>query len=612
MKQTARYLEFIKYFTLKKMSIRTTTKANVEKVEKIKTTDELVQLSGNKNFKIESIIIDFGADYSSLQEKEQNFYFAKYPILDNSDNLHKYKIIENPDGLLTPAIINNYVKDGRSFKRYIFPSNEDNTYSFEYKLFDEWHQTTLVDIDKNYSRPRSLNILVEQSSTGVFENFLNETLEEWKSRYTIAKNRALSGDFYWFNLYDSRIYAYELSFEERKTMLNYMVYNLDWPIIIDGIEGINKVDDYELFTSLITTTNKVDSSKLYKYMFSIGDSSTQKTNLEIYKDKLPRKLYDILLKTLINSFYQTKELSELQKGFKEYLLYPIGFLEKGTFEMGFQTYFDLDEQKQKGTGPFRLGVKYDIEVANNLSVHIKSAVRYRYNYIPYFNRIEYEQVKFIGDGTTILNYDDVIYISPFLANQELNGLNVPYSAIIPIPAFALKWLVDQNEETQNIIDLVEKGAALAGLIFPILKIYQAVFLIEVVCESIGLGFTLASNLLGAGVADQIKKYDESKSTANSPYRKGQELLSYYYLLSSLYGLKGIKNAISDAETIKDKVKVLFQFETILSAKGVRDDFKTYMNLQHPDENIDSFNIISNDIDQIQIEFNKYKYLKNQK
>ncbi|WP_158729835.1 MULTISPECIES: hypothetical protein [unclassified Flavobacterium] len=606
MKETARYLEFIKYFTLKQKSIKTTTKANVEKVEKIK--DKYIQLSGNNSFNIESIIIDFGADYSSsLQEKEQHFYFAKNPI----NNLGNYKIIQDPDGLMKPAIINDYVKDGKSFKRYIFPSNEDNTYSFDYKLFDEWYQTTLVDIDKNYSRPRSLNILVEQSSTGVFDIFLNETFPEWKSRFTTAKDLAISGEFYWFSLYDPRIYEYELSFEDRKSILNYMVYSLYWPIIIEGIDGTNNVDEYELFTSLITIANKADSAKLYNYMFAIGDSSTQKTNLQIYEDKLPSKLYDILLKTLISSFYQTKELSELQNGFRKDLLYPIGFLEKGSWEMGYSTYFDLDEQKEKGAGPFRLGVKYNIEITNNLSIHIKSAVRYRYNYIPYFKRIEYEQCKFIGDGTPILKYDDVIYVSPFLANEEFNGLNIAYGNIMPIPAFALKWLVDQNEDTKNIIDLIERGATLAGVIFPILEIYQAAFLIDIVYESIGLGFTLASNTLGAGLQDQIKKYDESKSTSGNPYRKGQELLSYYYLLSSLYGLHGIKNAISDA-AVKDKIKVLFQFETILSAKGVRDDFRSYMSLQHPDDNIDSFNIMSNDIDQIEKEFNKYKYLRNQK
>ncbi|WP_433765730.1 hypothetical protein [Flavobacterium ginsenosidimutans] len=127
----------------------------------------------------------------------------------------------------------------------------------------------------------------------------------------------------------------------------------------------------------------------------------------------------------------------------------------------------------------------------------------------------------------------------------------------------------------------------------------------------GLGFTIINNTLGAGLQDQIKKYDESKSTSDHPYRLGQELLSYYNLLSSIYGANGIKNAISEAKTIKNKIKVLTEFENILSLKGVRDDFRSFMSVQFPNDNIDAFNIMSEHIDQIEKEFNRYKYLKNQ-
>ena len=77
------------------------------------------------------------------------------------------------------------------------------------------------------------------------------------------------------------------------------------------------------------------------------------------------------------------------------------------------------------------------------------------------------------------------------------------------------------------------------------------------------------------------------------------------------GFNGIKNAVSDAKTTKAKLQVLSQFETILSAKGVRDDFRYFMSVNYPEENIDIFNNFSKDIDEIEKEFNRYKYLQNQ-
>lgn len=599
-KKIARQLELIKYFTLRKSAIYFNINADIDQDKEIE--NEYIQLSGNFSFKFESIIVDYAKSYSSdLKQKTLQLYFYKKP----NPNSSNFELIDDPNGLMTPAIINDYVKDGHNYKRYIFPSH------YNHQTYSEWYSDTSMDIDKRATRSYSMNIIVDEFSAPAFNSFLNESHPQWKIRFNAAKDQAILGNFYWLSLYDPRIYQSELSFEDRKKILNYMVYSLYWPIIIDGIEGTNKVDEYELFTFLLTNINKEDAINLYHYMFTI-DSSLGKSILQIYKDKLPNKLYDILLKTLIGSFYWTKNLTDLQNGFKEDKLYPIGFLEKGTWEMGHYTYFDLDEEKEKGTGPFRLGTKYNIEVTDNLLIKIKSAVQYRYNYINYFNRIEYKKYEnVIKDDLTVLNYDDVVYVSPFLTNQEFNGLNIPYGSVMPIPAFALKWLIDQNEDTQNIINLIERGATFAGVIFPILKIYQAAFFIEIFYESIGLGFTLASNTLGAGLEDQIKKFDESKSTADKPYKKGKEFLSYYYLLSSIYGLKGIKDAISEAQTIKDKIKVLSQFETILSAKGVRDDFKNFMSIQYPNENIEAFNIISNDIDLIEKEFNRYKYLKNQ-
>jgi hypothetical protein len=597
-KKIARQLELIKYFTLRKSAIYFNINADIDQDKEIE--NEYVQLSGNYSFNFESIIVDYAKSYSSnLKQKTLQLYFYKKP----NPNSSNFELIDDPNGLMTPAIINDYIKDGQNYKRYIFPSH------YNHQTYSEWYSDTSMDIDKRATRSYSMNIIVDEFSVPAFNSFLNESSSQWKIRFNTAKDQAILGNFYWLSLYDPRIYQYELSFEDRKKILTKLLNSTNW-----YLPNILLTDEFELLVSLINNINDSDAASLYNYMFEI-DPDNGKTNLQTYEDVLPRKLYDELIKALIKFFYfsyQLKEngLEELIKGFREYLLYPIGFIEKNTWDSGYFTYFDLIEEKEKRTGPFRLGVKYDIELTNNFSIQIKSAIRYKYNYYPY-NRIEYQPCKFIGDGSTILNYNDIIYISPFLANQEFNGLDISYGSVIPIPAFALKWLVDQNEDTQNIIDLIERGATMAGVIFPILELYQAAFLSEILYECLGLGFTIANHTLGAGLQDQIKKYDQSKSTADHPYKLGQELLSYYYLLSSIYGVNGIKNAISEAKTIKNKIKVLTEFENILSLKGVRDDFRSFMSVQFPNDNIDAFNIMSEHIDQIEKEFNRYKYLKNQ-
>lgn len=599
-KEIARRLEFIKYFTLKKSPIYFNTTANVGKDEEIE--NKYIQFSNNISFNIESIIVDYGEEYSSsLKSKEIKIYFGKYPAVGPGPN-YKYQIINNPDGLMTPAIINDCTKDGNFFKRYIFPSDQDSTYNFDYKTFDEWHQTTLKDVDENYSRSLSMNILVGESSTTNFEDFLNEPLSHWESRFNTAVDTAISGNFDWFNLYAPKIYEYALLFEDRKSILNKLVNSTNWYLTFDLLS-----DKYELFISLINNINQNDGAALYNYMFEI-DLPTGKTNLHGYKDKLPAKLYDELIKVLMKFFYFTYStkgngIKELRDGFRDYLLYPIGFLEKPAWEMGHATYFNLKEKKEEGTGLFRLGVKYDIEITNDFTIHIKSAIRYKYNFIPYFNRIEYEQCKFIGDGNTILNYNDVIYVSPFINNQEFNGLDIPYGSVIPIPAFALPWLVNQNENTKNIIDLIEKTAAIAGVVFPIFEIFQGVGLLY---NTIGIGFTLVGNTLDSGLKDKITQYDKSKSTPDHPYTKGSDFLETYYLFSAIYGGLSLSRAISTAE---NKVKVLLEFETLLDIEGAIGDINSFMVEHYPDD-LDSLTTIKNEMDQLQIDCKKYQFLKN--
>ncbi len=602
MKETTRLLELIKYFTLIKRSIRFT--ANADATIREISNSKYTKKSGY--FNIESIILDYGSDYfSSLQEKEQHIFFGKCPVNISGS----YEIPKDASELITPAITHDYVQLGKSFKRYIFPSTTDSTYTQKYKSYNDWHDKTVVNLHQNYYRTRSFNILIEQNSVDSFNSFLNESYSQWKTRFDQAKEDAKSGNFYYFSLFDPRIYKYELTFTDRIRILEYMIYLMDWPLFGDR----DDVDVSELFISLISNINSTDETMLFNYMFQINPLTGQ-INLDDYKIKLTGTLYDSLMITLMKHFYSTKTIKEFSDGFDENLFYPVGLLTQYITPDGgpsFPTHLNLDTNDSSGTGLFTVGIKYDIPDINqnNFKVKINSAIQYRYN--TYLKQVEYKK-NWLIENRNDLNLTDIIYISPYLSTEKFNGLNIPYGCVIPIPAFALKWFVDQNEYSESGNDYISALALAAAIVFPVFQIFEIVDGIYTLYDKIyrlyniiGVGFTIIGNTLNANFQDQIKRYDESKSTPGHPYNKGSYFLGIYYLVSSMYGTAGLINAISSAE---NKIKALYEIGNLLGAYGAISDFKSYMSINFPEERLDAFNSIQKQMNHAKIEYDKYKYL----
>lgn len=200
-------------------------------------------------------------------------------------------------------------------------------------------------------------------------------------------------------------------------------------------------------------------------------------------------------------------------------------------------------------------------------------------------------------------------MTSFLSNQKLEGLDIPYGSVIPIPAFALPWLVDRNYSTEDIFDLIEKAVTFAGVVFPIIKIFEGV---SILYNIIGLGFTLTSNTLGVGLANQIQRFDDYQSgILGHPYTKGRDFLSIYSLISSIYGGVNLGIAIGKADGIKEKIKIFSEFETLWGIRGTLNDFNAFMEEQ-PDENIDSLNIIKNEMNLLDSDINRFQFLKEKK
>ena len=94
--------------------------------------------------------------------------------------------------------------------------------------------------------------------------------------------------------------------------------------------------------------------------------------------------------------------------------------------------------------------------------------------------------------------------------------------------------------------------------------------------------------------------------AGQPYIKGRNALETYYLFSTIFGGISLRNAIKNAE---NKIKVLLEFETLFSIKGTLDDINSFMELRHSEENINSLNIIRNQMNQLEIDLKNYQFLK---
>jgi hypothetical protein len=595
-KEIARRLEFIKYFTLKKSPIYLNT--NADKNEQIQ--EKNIHLSDDISFNIESIVVDYGYYYNpDLTEKTIEIFFNKIPEASSVN----FDTISNEDGLMTPAITNPYI-DGNldSFRRYIFPSESDYSY-YASKKYVDWSNTTSIDVNKRDGRSHSMNILVPMASTADFEEFLNESLSHWQSRFNKAVIYAKEGNFDWFNLYDPKIYEYALSIEDRKSILDELVYSTNWNLTFDFLSV-----KYELFIALIKSANQDHSKELYEHMFEVYPL-TGNTNLQGYEDKLPAKLYDELIRTLMSFFYFTKgeDVIEFMNDLDISRFYPIGLEMLGPWTIPLQTYYDLDVMHENGTGQYTRGVKYGIETINgtNLKIKIKSAIQYTYN--PYLKRVEYKVFDWIGKNEE-WNFDDIVFVSPYLANKEIKGLNIPHGSVIPIPAFALPWLVDRNKSTEDIFDLIEKAVTFAGVVFPVIKIVQG---ISVFYNALGIAFSLISNTLSAGLADQIQRFDESKSTPGHPYTKGQDFLGVYYLISAIYGGVNLGKAIREANGAKEKIKVFGEFETLWGIRGTIIDFNAYID-SHPEENIDSLNIIKNEMNLLDMDIYRFQFLKEKK
>lgn len=582
-KQIARRLEFIKYFTLQKKPITLAINADVDQHTEIE--NEYVQLSGNFSFTFESIITDYAYSYdSSLKGRKLQISFYKKPDKNSPD----FKLIDDLNGLMTPAIANNYIKDGQNFKRYIFPSYNN------YQTYSEWYSDTSMEIDKRDTRSYSMNIIVKETDPNQFEQFLNESLSDWTSRFSTAVDIAFSGNFNFLYLYDPRIFKYALTvFEDRKKILTKLLNSTNW-----YLPNIFLTDEFELFVSLINNINNNDAASLYNYMFEI-DSATGKTNLQQYENTLPSALYDELIKALMRSFYSAKTASELFSHINRERLFPIG-LEITTREP--KQYIDLDNPDTKADvlTDMKLGVEYNIETNyKNSKINIVSALEYKILFGT--NTIEFRKCEYIGKGNISFAFDDIVYITPYFMNKKFEGVNIPYGCIIPVPAFSLEWLNSKNNDTEKIVDQIGKLAVAAAVIFPIFSIFEESYILY---NIIGLGFTVIGNALGAGVQDQIKRYDEAKSTPGHPYTKGQDFLNVYYLISSIYVGTGIKNAISGAD---NKIKALFEVENLLGSYSVISDFRSFMT---PNDNLDSFNLISQNMDHLQKEYNRFKYLKS--
>lgn len=593
MKEIARLFEWIKYVTLIKSGINFTTNANVDKSEHIKS-DKNISLPGYINFTVESIIIDYGADVSkTLKTKEQSIKFLKKPI-DVNNQLKPY---DDPDGLITPTICDDYIKNGVLFKRYVFFSDQSDTYSFQYENYNQWYNNNVMDsASKNFTN--SMTILIDHSNTTSFAQYLNESLQYWRIRFNNAVDLAKSGNFYWFSLYDHRIYNYELSKQDRKIILDKLVLEDYW-----GILDNDNVDEYELFKLLIIDIVNEHALEIYNHMFTI-DTVSQKTYLKLYQEKLNQESYNFLMIQILKWFYSTISIQDTKTNFSLSRLYPIGFY-SDSFNINNFYFTNNHNLSIPASGILKLGVEYVIDESYlPQSVKVVSSLKYNYNN----NRaaIEIDEFQYIGKNQ-VLNANSIVYITPYLAFKKFEGISIPYGSIIPIPAFVLKWFDNVNTDFTTAMDIIKKVAIVGGFIFPFFKVVEG---IEVAAGILSMGTAVFDNFLDAGLENQINDYDNSHSTQGNPCTSGRDFLAIYTLITTLYGIFNLGKALKSVDSLKEKAKIFVEFENVLEVWNIANGTSSlvvYMHTNHPDNQ--KFNEIKQQMFDLNTELNKYNFLK---
>lgn len=570
-----RHIELNKYFTLKGSKVTLSSIAEYVNFKNNNGNDLVLDLPEGdlivriKNYRVNlkrpngagkcSIIMDWGRD------DEGNYA---------------------PDGGMKPSKIYTIGMGSTLKKLYVFHSNEFRGLTNQAELIENLEDTLVAGTFWKHS----YSVLIQTPQEyGHFEAFMSMKYGEpiltgggdpvydityypysieayesytWKYFFNKAVGEAVKNhDFNNFLKYDSRIWAEELSLDNRVEILKYLATEEYWGVL--DFDGLNEA---QFFLELVTTVKEGHKVALYEAIFANGAELYRSciTKLNGYSNE-KLKVITFLLNCFYDKISSPEDLDNYLtqiENLPENRIIPIlsWKLANSPHSVG-----SLILKEYLSTG-----VKIN---------SIKINIRAEQSPIGVFQEPYLLTDKSSLDGS-IFSYETIL---GGFACLTLENAGFALGRIYPFPAFALFEINSIFSEKYSFQQLLSSMINAISLILPFFRIVQG---ISVGANLRSLGLTITGTFINdSGLYTRIM---------NDPDGKGKAFLYAYTFVTTIYGVKDVADSY--------KMYRLMDIDGLMGAYQLFQDTQTYidiMNLPNDDEEKIQFLLMIGKINQLE-------------
>lgn len=394
----------------------------------------------------------------------------------------------------------------------------------------------------------------------------------WKYYFNKSVGDALKHqNFENFLKYDSRILKSELTLENRKKILEYLVNEEYW-----GNADFDGLNEAEFYFSLLESTDESDIIEIYEYFFQnyatfFINSMSKLSSFEDIKLKV--------IVFLLRCFYKKMSVgynniiqNQLENLSEENIIPFIGV--KKSFSAGYATLGPNIQVEYTSTGVKIVDLKIYVNIFNDTANSPTSPKDYK-----------------LSNGNQLVNniysYETMLGGYCCTNNNDAIKVGLMQGRIYPFPAFAL-FSIDQIFTKEiSLLTVMTDFANIAGVFIPFFKVIQG---ISVFANLTAMGFSLIGNTLDQGLSDIIKGSEE-----------GRKFLIIYNFITTFYSVKGVKGSYSSLG-----VYMIKDVESLLDAWGVFQGTQFFINL----ENLNNENPVKKEFNKLKIEMQDFQQIVN--
>lgn len=504
MEEGIKFLEFLKFFTLKGHSVGFRSSSNyIDYIE----NDTLITTPEGFTFTIKSIRVNLMNNVFTNNKSEKDYMWY--------DLRNLTTFTSNPENLMKPEMVTDSSFSGNSYKRFVFISK----YFEEQKVSNpQWVLSVVNEYgtsNRSYDYfPFSIIILVKSSDELQFTNFLNLKygtlnflpsgdgnltpfydvnympysiqaceLNTWKYYFNKSVGDALKfHNFNNFLKYDFRVLEYELSLDNRIELIKYFINQEFWGVI--DFDGLN---EQEITIRLIENISDNDKIPFYDIIFLNSGEIFRKLHVK-FDEEHNLKFGFFLIKI----FYKKISNLDIQNFTNDLEDYPI--------DKVIPILSDLYKENPIYSSNLGSIISYEY---NNLglklnSVNIGKVVRHPSTGNNTVSNFEYNVLQ-----NKQYEYDEIVLA---LCVRDRLKVGLRRGKCYPIPAFAIPLLHNGLSEKYTIIDLTSGIFDVLGIIIPFFRLAQGF----AIAEAIGLTLTTTSIITG-NFKSILLESDEGKS-----------------------------------------------------------------------------------------------------